>query len=486
MSSHQRLLLAGVLLVCGLVPGCARETEYPNRPITLICPWGAGGGTDAVSRQMAAHLESELGVPVNVVNATGGKGVTGHGRGRYARPDGYTVTMATLELNMMHWSGLTELTHEDYALLTSVNEDYAALFVRGDAPWQSLGELEEAIRENPGTLTASGTASGGAWHLGLAGWMLAADFEVDDVVWISSTGAGPSLQELMSGGVDLVCCSLPEAATQLENGDVRALGVMSPNRVGDYPEVATFIDQDRDWTLGGWRGLAVPIETPPEIVNTLVATIEKVVTGQTTIQVTRSGANGQSESIAQTFPDFMQERGFDNTWRDPDEFRSFLIENDEKFGALLTSDAMRSVNEDQYNPMAYPGALGGLIVLVIIALVVQRATARGLDEKMRGSGDAETGESEAPHPPITSSPHHLPLHNRISFALVVIGVAMFPILSETVGFPVFAVVLLFSLLAWLGTRIRVSALVCVVLVPLVYQLFAGLLRVPLPPGWWGW
>ena len=153
------LLLAYAFLLG--VPGCARDSEYPNRPITLICPWGAGGGTDAVSRQMAAHLEQELGVPVNVVNATGGKGVTGHGRGRYARPDGYTITMATLELNMMHWSGLTDLTHEDYALLASVNEDYAALFVRGDARWQSLTELESEIRENPETLTASGTASGG-------------------------------------------------------------------------------------------------------------------------------------------------------------------------------------------------------------------------------------------------------------------------------------------------------------------------------------
>lgn len=485
MSCQHRLLLAGGLLFCGLVPGCARDSEYPNRPITLICPWGAGGGTDAVSRQMAAHLESELGVPVNVVNATGGKGVTGHGRGRFARPDGYTITMATLELNMMHWSGLTELTHEDYALLTSVNEDYAALFVRGDAPWRSLGELESAIRENPGSLTASGTASGGAWHLALAGWLLAADFKADDVVWISSTGAGPSLQELMSGGVDLVCCSLPEAATQMENGDVRALGVMSPNRVGDYPDVATFIDQERDWTLGGWRGLAVPIETPPEIVDTLVATIERVVTGQTTIQVTRSDENGQSETIAQTFPDFMRERGFDNTWRGPEEFQSFLIENDEKFGTLLTSDAMRSVNEDQYSPLAFPGALGGLIVLVIIALVAQRATVRSRDEEMRGSGDEEKGESESPHPPFSSSPHHSTLRNRLSFALVIIGIALFPVLGETVGFLVFAAALLFLLLAWLGTRIWVSALVCVVLVPLVYQLFAVLLRVPLPQGWWG-
>ena len=105
------------------------------------------------------------------------------------------MTTVTFELNTMHHSGLTDLTHEDYALLASINEDYAALLVRGEARWESLSELENEIRENPRTLTASGTASGGAWHLALAGWLLAADFEADDVVWISSTGAAPSLQD---------------------------------------------------------------------------------------------------------------------------------------------------------------------------------------------------------------------------------------------------------------------------------------------------
>jgi len=476
-----------IVLSCALLnsAGCRSDVDYPHRPITLICPWGAGGGTDAVSRQMAAHLEQELGVPVNVVNATGGKGVTGHGRGRSARPDGYTITMATLELNMMHWSGLTDLTHEDYALLASVNEDYAALFVRGDAPWKSLAELEQEIREHPGKLTASGTASGGAWHLALAGWLLSAGFKADDVVWVSSEGASSSLLELMSGGIDLVCCSLPEAATQLENGDVRALGVMSPARAADYPEVPTFIEQARDWTLGGWRGLAVPRETPPDIVNTLAAAVEEVVTGKTTIQVTRTDENGRTETVAQTFPDCMRERGFDNTWRGPQEFREFVTENDRKFGDLLTSDAMRSVNRDRYNPLAFPGTLAALIVLVLIGLAVQ-SVMRRRDEAMRGSGD-EGRQADSPHPPLSSSPHQ-PQYSRhalLSFALVIIGIALFPLLGETVGFLLYGVVLMFVLLTWLGTRIWVSGLICMGLVPLVYQLFAVLLRVPLPQGLWG-
>ena len=123
---------------------------YPHRPIVLVCPWAAGGGTDIVSRNVAAHLETQLHVPVNVINATGGKGVTGHSRGLRARPDGYTLTMITLELNMMHWSGLTSLTVADCEPLVSLNEDYAALFVLAGAPWKTLPELEQAIRAYSG------------------------------------------------------------------------------------------------------------------------------------------------------------------------------------------------------------------------------------------------------------------------------------------------------------------------------------------------
>ena len=148
------LKLALCIGLSGLL-GCRGDVEYPNRPITLVCPWAAGGGTDRVSRQMAAHLEQELGVPVSVINATGGKGVTGHSRGLNAPPDGYTLTMITLELNTMHWSGLTKLTVNDCIPLYSINEDYAALVVNRDARWGSLKNLETEIKSRPGKLKAA-------------------------------------------------------------------------------------------------------------------------------------------------------------------------------------------------------------------------------------------------------------------------------------------------------------------------------------------
>jgi tripartite-type tricarboxylate transporter receptor subunit TctC len=134
-----------MLAVAVCLTGCRERGEYPNRPVMLICPWSAGGGTDRVSRQVAAQLEQLWGVPVNVQNATGGAGVTGHTRGALARPDGYTLTMTTVELNMLHWRGLTSISYEDYRPGVLLNRDAAALFVRTEAPWETGGELADAI-----------------------------------------------------------------------------------------------------------------------------------------------------------------------------------------------------------------------------------------------------------------------------------------------------------------------------------------------------
>ncbi|MFN3402422.1 MAG: tripartite tricarboxylate transporter substrate-binding protein, partial [Ferrovibrio sp.] len=99
-------------LVTGLVAGVAMlaaagAQAYPDRPITMIVPWGAGGGTDATARIIASLMEKELKQPVNVVNRTGGSGVVGHSAIAQAPADGYTIGMITVEIAMMHWQGLT-------------------------------------------------------------------------------------------------------------------------------------------------------------------------------------------------------------------------------------------------------------------------------------------------------------------------------------------------------------------------------------------
>ncbi len=444
-------LAVGFLLTTSL----SAAAFYPDRPILLICPWAAGGGTDIVSRNIAAHLETQLHVPVNVINASGGKGVTGHSRGlRRARPDGYTLTMATLELNMMHWSGLTSLTVDDCEPLVSLNEDYAAVFAMADAPWRTLPDLEQAIRAEPGQLRASGTATGGAWHLAAAGWLIAAEMQADDLNWVSSTGAGPSLQELISGGLDLVCCSLPEANALLASGQIRALGVMAPQRLPEFAEIPTFREQGTDWVLGGWRAIVVPRGTPPAIQQRLRETLLRVVQGETRVGDT-------------TFPQFMQQAGFDHHWRTGEDLQQFLNETDRKLGTLLTSESMRSVNQDRFPPMAFPGALIILLGLTGAGLLVPR---------WRGAPPLSTDTAAEEHPNA----------NWWNFALVVGAVLIYVVCVETVGFVLLSFLLMVTLSYRLGVSWRTAILASAVFSVTVYQVFAHLLRVPLPRGWLGW
>src|SRR6267378_3405373 len=147
----------------------AAHAQYPQRPVQLIVPWGAGGGTDATARIIASLLERELKQPINVVNRTGGSGVVGHQAIASSPADGYTLGMITVEITMMHWVGLTPLTYKDYTPIGLVNADPAGIHVRVDSPYKSTRDLIAAIKATPGKMKASGTGQGGIWHLAIAG-----------------------------------------------------------------------------------------------------------------------------------------------------------------------------------------------------------------------------------------------------------------------------------------------------------------------------
>src|SRR6478752_8464427 len=208
----RRQLLAaslGALALLGTAAPAAAQ-NYPARPITLIVPWGAGGGTDATARIIGSLLEKELGQPVNVVNRTGGSGVVGHAAIAAAPPDGYTIGLATVEIGMMHWQGLTELNGASYTSIGLVNADPAGVQVRADAPYKTVQELLAAIKANPGKFKASGTGQGGIWHLALAGLLRDQKIDPAAVPWVPSNGAAPGLQDMVAGGIEIAPVSLPE------------------------------------------------------------------------------------------------------------------------------------------------------------------------------------------------------------------------------------------------------------------------------------
>ena len=310
-----RLILIGLALSASF----SAFAQYPNRPLTLIVPWGAGGGTDAVARFIASLMEKDLGQPVNVVNRTGGSGVVGHSAIASAPPDGYTIGMITVEITMMHHQKLTELDPTSYTPIALVNLDPAGFQVRADSPYKTMGDVLAAVKANPGKFKASGTGQGGIWHLALAGMLSDAKVDPASVPWVPSNGAAPGLQDLAAGGVEFVPCSLPEARALIEAGKVRSLAVMDERRAALFPNVPTLKEATgSSWTTGAWRGIAAPKGLPKELQTKLEASVKKAFDSK-------------------DYKDFMTQRGFGTLWGNSDEFARFMAKGDTDMKAVMTT-----------------------------------------------------------------------------------------------------------------------------------------------------
>jgi tripartite-type tricarboxylate transporter receptor subunit TctC len=316
-----RCLRALVALVFAWIAGTA-GAAYPDRPITLIVPWGAGGGTDAVARFFAAYLEKDLGQPVNVVNRTGGNGVVGHSAIAQAPPDGYTLGLITVEITMMHWQGLTDLGPGSYTPLALVNADPAGFQVRADSPYKTVKDVLDAVKANPGKLKASGTGQGGIWHLAIAG--LLDDLKIDPkaVPWVPSNGAAPGLQDLVAGGVDIVPCSIPEARALIDAGKVRSLAIFDTKAPALYPNLPTISQATGSgWMTAAWRGMAAPKGLPKDVETRLVAAIKKAYDSK-------------------DYQDFLASRGFGALWAPQEDFAKYMAKGDADMGKVMKTLGM--------------------------------------------------------------------------------------------------------------------------------------------------
>jgi len=311
------LQAAAVLAALSVLSVGVAQAQYPQRPIQLIVPWGAGGGTDATARIIASLMEKDLKQPINVVNRTGGSGVVGHDAIAKAPADGYTIGLITVEITMMHHVGLTALGPADYTPIGLVNADPAGIHVRVDSPYKSTKDLIAAIKANPGKMKASGTGQGGIWHLAIAGLLKDQGVDPGALPWVPSNGAAPGLQDMVAGGVDVVPCSIPEARAMIDAGKVRALAIMDANPPALYPNVPTLQKElGTNWAMAAWRVIAAPKGIPPEAQKTLGAALKKVYDSK-------------------DYKDFMAARGFGVVWADSDGAAKFMAKSDADMGATL-------------------------------------------------------------------------------------------------------------------------------------------------------
>lgn len=298
------------------------HAAWPERPVTLIVPWGAGGGTDATARIIGSLLEKDLGQPVNVVNRTGGNGVVGHQAIAGAKADGYTIGLVTVEIAMLHHQGLTKLSYKDYTPLALMNYDPAALTVSATSPYKTFNELVTAAKAAPGKMKASGTGLGGIWHLAMAGMFAEMKQDPNTIRWVPSNGAAPALVDLAAGGVEVLASSLPEARSLVDAGKAIPLVVMDAKPSALYPKVPTLKSlTGSDWATGAWRGIVAPKGLPADIQTRLAESMKKI-------------------AASKEYQDFMAGRGYGVKFADAAEFTKFWEKSDADMGNIMKTLGM--------------------------------------------------------------------------------------------------------------------------------------------------
>lgn len=245
----------------------AGDIAFPERPISLVVAWAAGGGTDLQARSLVAPAEDVLGQPIQVVNKPGSSGALGWGEIAHSTdPDGYTLTVVSPEIGFMAEQGLYDFGLEDFTLITMFNEDPAALAVKADAPWNTLEEFVADAKGNPGQITVGNSGPGLAWDLATTAIEMAAGIELTHVPY---DGGSTAVQAILGGTLDAMTFSIGEVRAQVEAGEMKVLALASEERIEALPEIPTFVEQGFDVVTGTFRGVAGPAGIDPEIVKVL-------------------------------------------------------------------------------------------------------------------------------------------------------------------------------------------------------------------------
>jgi tripartite-type tricarboxylate transporter receptor subunit TctC len=311
--SRRRLLAAAA---ASALPAAvfAQASGYPNRPIELIVPAGAGGGTDVLARAFAEAAKKHLPQPITVINRPGASGMIGHGEMINAKPDGYKLAIVFAEIVIVPHLGLTKLSYEDFVPIARLNADPAAITVQAGAPWNTIEDFLAASKAKPGELKMGNSGNGSIWHLAHAA--------LEDKVGVKYNaipfgGAAPAVLALLGGHVDAVAVSPGEVAAHVQSGKLKTLAVMADRRVKGFDSVPTFKERGIDLSIGTWRGLAAPKGTPADVIVVLT-------------EATRLSAD---EAVLR---DSLDRLSMGYSYADAETFRAGMKRDNEVFKQLVT------------------------------------------------------------------------------------------------------------------------------------------------------
>ena len=260
-----------------LVPSLVQaQDKYPNKPITWVCPYAAGGNADSRSRQVAKAMSAILGQPIIIDNKAGAGGNIGTEVIARAKPDGYTIGMgnfAPLAVNHALFKKLNFDPANDIVPIGLIEKGPLILMVRNDSPYKSVKDIVAAAKANPGKLSYASGGIGGSHHL--SGALLENAAGIDLIHAPYKSGAAGAT-DLMGGQVQMMFEQMYSAMPAIKGGRLRALAITSKTRSPLLPDLPTMAEQGFPAIeVLNWQGLIAPKGISPELVKTLNAALNK-------------------------------------------------------------------------------------------------------------------------------------------------------------------------------------------------------------------
>jgi tripartite-type tricarboxylate transporter receptor subunit TctC len=305
-----------VIVVAVATPALAQSPNlrFPGgRPIEMTVMFGAGSAADVTARYLADGMAKLLGVPVPVVNRTGGGGAIGYNHVSRQKPDGHSIIWNSNSISSTYHSGVLPFDYRAFDPVARVSLETPAIAVRADSPWKTLPELIDHARSDPGKVRIGNSGTGSHTHFSASALFATAGAKAVDVPF----GEGQAVVNLLGSRIEGVV-QLPAALVpHVKNGDLRVLAVLGSQRDPIFPDVPTARELGYAVSLDMWRGIAVPKGTPAPIIAKLQGAIERTVGSQ-------------------PFKDAGKAIGFTPAYLPAAQFGSLIASDDEKLAQLMT------------------------------------------------------------------------------------------------------------------------------------------------------
>lgn len=270
-----RALMFSACALAACAPAAAQQ--YPNQPIRVIVPFTPGGGTDFLSRTVAAKLSDSVKWNVVAENRPGAGGTIGITTAARAKPDGYEIVMGQVDNLAVAPSLYTKLAYDpvkDFEPIGIVGEAPLVVVANKNGPYKSLKDLIAAAKKAPGTINYGSPGAGTITHLAAELLQLQAGIKL---VHVPYKGSGPAMADLLGGQVPIIFTSIPSAAPQIKAGSAIPLAVTSAKRSPAMPDVPTIAESGYpDFDVRVWYGLLAPAKTPKPIIQTLNTELNKI------------------------------------------------------------------------------------------------------------------------------------------------------------------------------------------------------------------